>query len=246
MVLLSGMLGDASVWRDVADRLGDVAECRFPRIDGHDSVAALAASVLRESPGRFAVGGHSLGGIVALAVMRLAPGRVTGLALLNTSARPGSPEQLATWEQMARRTSEGEFGAVAGELATLTLPEGQRHPPLLERNAAMPSTVGATGFLRQLSAQRSRPDSRPFLGDIAVPTVVVTGALDEVSPAHLQQELVSGIPHARHVVLDCGHMSPLEAPEQVALVLGAWLDPTETSPKTPPEAETLPRRRATR
>ncbi len=224
LVLLSGMLGDHTLWDAVSGELADVADPCPLRIDRDDTIAAMAASVLREAPPHFALAGHSLGGIVALEVLRQAPERVTRLALLNTSAWPATPAQLEAWSAMTNRTDAGEFGDVAAELARLTLPERHRGDERVARNTMMAETVGADGFLRQLAAQASRPDARPLLNLIHVPTLVVAGALDHVCPPARQEELAAGIPTARLVVLDdAGHMSPLESPRAVAQALHLWL-----------------------
>jgi pimeloyl-ACP methyl ester carboxylesterase len=218
------MLGDDRVWGDVAAELSDVAQPSFPRIDQHDTIASMAAAVLTEAPERFALAGHSLGGIVALELLRQSPERVTRLALVNTSGRDASATQLESWATMVTRTKAGEFGEVAAELGHATLPEAHRGAELAARNTAMAETVGADGFLRQLAAQATRPDSRPTLQGVGVPTLVVTGALDHVCPPALQQELAGAIRGSRHVVIaDAGHMSPLETPHEVAQALRVWL-----------------------
>jgi len=224
LVLLSGMLGDHTVWAEVAADLADVAHCSFPRIDQADRIEDLSAAVLAEAPERFALAGHSLGGIVALQMLRDAPDRVTRLALVNTSARGASLVQLESWTELARRTYSGEFAAVAAELGRHTLPESRRFEDLVSRNTAMGDTVGASGFVRQLKAQSTRPESRPHLAQVAVPTLVVSGALDHVCPPALQEELAAGIPGARLVVIEsAGHMAPLENPHEVTQALRLWL-----------------------
>ena len=224
LMLLSGMLGDQTLWADVSRELADVALPGPRPIDEHDTITAMAASVLAQAPPRFAVAGHSLGGIVALEIVRQAPDRVTHLALLDTSAWPATPAQLDAWAAMAARTRAGEFAAVAAELGRHTLPEGHRTEALVARNTAMADTVGADGLLRQLAAQATRPDARPLLPTLDVPTLVVAGALDHVCPPVRQEELAAGIPGARLVVVDdAGHMAPLESPHAVAGALRAWL-----------------------
>lgn len=224
LVLLSGMLGDHSVWAGVATDLADIAHSCFPRIDQADTISSMAFDVLAQAPERFAVAGHSLGGIVALQVLRDAPERVTRIALVNTSGRDASTSQLQAWAELAVRTRAGEFEAVAQELGRHTLPECRREADLVARNVAMAASVGAPGLLRQLAAQSSRPDSRPHLVDVRLPTLVVSGALDHVCPPELQEELASGIPGARHVVLEAtGHMAPLESPHELARALREWL-----------------------
>lgn len=224
VVLLSGMLGDERLWDDVAAGIADIAVPWPARIDLDDSVAEMALSVLAAAPPRFALAGHSLGAIVALEVMRRAPRRVTRLALLNASARGPSAEQITAWAGARDRTENGEFDDVAGELARANLGAAHRDGDLVARNAAMAVTVGHDGFLRQLSAQVTRPESRPDLAAIDVPVVVVSGEDDTICHPRLQRELVDLCPRAELASIPgCGHMAPLEAPGAVIDVLRGWL-----------------------
>jgi pimeloyl-ACP methyl ester carboxylesterase len=222
LVLLPGMLGDASLFEDVVGALPDIP-CRPMRIDLDNSIDELAASVLAAAPERFALVGHSLGGIVAMEIWRRAPHRVTRLALLNTSARPPTEAQLAVWDAMRERVTSGGFEDLMTDLAADNL-GAANGTELATRWIDMARTVGVNGFLRQLDAQARRPDSRPSLPTITVPTVVVSGELDGVCPPELQQELAVGIPGARHVTVPgAGHMTPLDHPSEVAAHLTAWL-----------------------
>jgi 4-hydroxy-2-oxoheptanedioate aldolase len=226
VVVLAGMLGDEDFWADVAEALVGCAEVQSARIDLDETVSEMAETVLAGAPPAFALAGHSLGAIVALEIVRRAPGRVTRLALLNASARPPAEAQLAAWAEMRDRTEQGAFDAVVADFAGSCLAAHRRADTALRRRVeAMAATVGAPGLLRQLRAQASRPDGRPSLPSIAVPLLVVSGADDEVCPCALQEELVGAVPGSEHIVLDgVGHMSALEAPAAVAQALAAWLE----------------------
>ena len=217
VVLLSGMLGDEHLWDDV-----DVPTPWPLRIDLDDSIAELAESVLAAAPPRFAVVAHSLGAIVALEVQRRAPTRVTRLALLNSSARGAEPTQLAAWSRLAERVRGGEFDVIVRELAEATL--ASESTDLVDRNAAMGRAVGPAGFLRQLAAQATRPDSRDRLAAVDVPVLVVSGSADSICPPERQEELAAALPCARLVTIEGGHMLPLEAPVQVSAALREWWD----------------------
>lgn len=223
LVLLPGMLGDLRLFEDVAAALPSAVGRRGVRIDLDDSIEELAQSVLAAAPSRFALVGHSMGGIVALEVVRRAPHRVSRLGLLNTSARAASADQLDAWATLRDRAESGDFAAVVHEQAVLNL---GRHtePSLVRRWVAMALRVGPAGFVRQLRAQACRPDSRASLAGIGVPTLVVSGSDDAVCPPELQREVAAGIPGADHVTVDgAGHMSPLDHPNEVAAVLASWL-----------------------
>jgi pimeloyl-ACP methyl ester carboxylesterase len=225
LVLLPGMLGSARVFADVVADLPDTISCRPLRIDLDETVTDTAESVLAAAPPRFALAGHSLGGIVALEVWRRAPQRVTRLALLNSSARPPSDDQLHAWGELRARTERGAFAEVVAEQAAINVGEpGAQRPELVSRWIELAGDVGPEGFLRQLSVQASRLDARPHLIDISVPTLVLSGSDDTVCPAEIQAELAAAIPGAVHVTIDgAGHMSPLDHPCAVAAALGDWL-----------------------
>lgn len=224
VVMLPGTLGTADAFGDVVTHLGPAAPCRPCRTDLDDSLGAAADSVLASVPGRFALAGHSLGGIVALEVWRRAPDRVAGLALLNTSARAPSEAQVAAWSEQRARTESGEFDAVAGEQARLTAGRPGTHDgDLVDRCVAMAHSVGPDGFLRQLGVQVSREGHLDDVSAVSVPTIVVSGSDDEVCPTEIQAELAGAIPGARHVTIDgAGHMAPLDHPAHVARALDAW------------------------
>jgi pimeloyl-ACP methyl ester carboxylesterase len=209
----------------VAGDLLDAATIRVARIDLADSITGLAELVLAEAPAQFALAGHSLGAIVALAVARMAPERVTRLALLNASGRAPSDEQRANWSALADRVEAGEFLEVAYELALRNLPDFRRADgPLVSGSTRMAASIGSGGLLRQLAAQQSRGDLLPSLADVRVPTLVVSGERDDVSPVEWQRELARGIPGAHYRILpDTGHLSPCENPAGVASLLREWL-----------------------
>jgi pimeloyl-ACP methyl ester carboxylesterase len=232
LVLLPGMLGSARVFADVVGELGEAVSCRPLRIDLDETVGDAAESVLAAAPERFALAGHSLGGIVALAMWRRAPHRIARLALLNSSARPPSAEQLAAWSRLRQRTERGEFDAVVAEQAVTNVgaqPSGR--DDLVPRWVEIAADVGPDGLLRQLSMQASRDDSRPWLGSIDVPTLLLSGTSDRVCPPEIQAEIVAAVPGATHVTIDgAGHMTPLDHPAQVAAALRGWLDGSVPTP----------------
>ncbi len=225
LVLLPGQLGDVSVWATVAASLTDVCRCVGLRIDLDNTVEEMAQTVLAAAPRRFALAGHSLGGVVALEICRVDPERVSRLALVSASGRPASKEQRDAWSDLANRVAAGQFDQVVLELAHANLladhPDVDRN---LDRWFEMAATVGAAGLLRQLAAQTARPDSLPTLHTIRQPALVVSGSRDVISRPELQRELADGLPDARHVTLsDVGHMSPMESPDLLAQQLRRWL-----------------------
>jgi pimeloyl-ACP methyl ester carboxylesterase len=226
LILLPGMLLDAELFAHQTDHLSDVANVRVGDITTADTVEGLALSVLDDAPERFALAGLSLGGIVAFEILRRAPERVERLALLDTSARPPRPEQLELWREFERMTGEGRLAEVneGRIMPNLFHPDRRQDAGLAEKVRRMAAGIGEEAFLRQLSAQKSRPDSRGRLGEISCPTLVAAGRQDTLCPVDLQEEIFRAIPGSRLVIIeDCGHLSSLERPQAVTALLRYWL-----------------------
>ncbi len=190
-----------------------------------ETIADMAAAILRDAPPRFALGGLSMGGYIALEILRQAPERVTKLALLDTSARPDTPEATERRRGQIARAADGEYEAVmAGILPNLLHPDHRDDTALIERMARMGRVVGPDGFTRQQRAISGRIDSRPSLSAINVPTIVLVGDQDGVTPPETASEMADAIPGAHLVIApDAGHISTLEQPEAVTSALVAWL-----------------------
>ena len=226
LVLLSGALCDAALWRHQIAGLSDIADVRVGDLTRDDSVGAMAARVLAGAPSRFALAGISLGGYVALEIMRRAPERVTRLALLDTTARP-EEEASAAGNPAARDAGVAGLGQV-GLLTTLLVhPKRLADRRLATILGAMAERVGRKAFLRQQRASRSRPDSRADLAAIVCPTLLICGRQDPLAPPALHEEMATAIPGAELLIIEeCGHLPPLEQPEEVTGALRRWLQRT--------------------
>jgi pimeloyl-ACP methyl ester carboxylesterase len=190
-----------------------------------DSLRAIVARLLAAAPPRFALAGLSMGGYIAFEVMRQAPQRVTRLALLDTSAKPATPESNALRQEMIDLAASGPFDKVMAMLwMRLVAPSRREDPALREIVRRMATETGPDGFTRQQRAIMGRPDSRPGLQAIAVPTLVLVGDEDILTPPAEAQEIAGGISGAELVVVPgAGHLATLEAPESVTAAMAAWL-----------------------
>lgn len=190
-----------------------------------DSIGGMAAILLRRAPERFALAGLSMGGYVALEVMRQAPQRVTRLALLDTTARPDSEEAKDRRSRMIALAEGGYFEKTHAMLwENLVHPEHQKDRQLEGKVLRMMHDTGAGAFIRQQHAIMKRKDSQPYLSDIAVPTLVLVGREDATTPVELAEEMAVAIPKAQLAIIEkCGHLSPLEQPDAVTDALVAWL-----------------------
>ena len=188
-------------------------------------IKATAARIFKEAPPRFALAGLSFGGYIAFEMMRQAKARIAKLALLDTSARPDTPEQTAGRKAQIEMAQTGRYG----EIADLSIPrylhrDRQNDPAMTGIVRQMTDETGPEAFVRQQQAIMSRPDSCPLLGSIRCPTLVLVGDGDIATPPELNKEIADGIAGARFVVVpDCGHLSTIERPEAVNAALAEWL-----------------------
>lgn len=223
LLLLPGLLCDARLWRDAAQGL--VADLTLD-----DSIEAMAARALAQAdaawgPGsRFSLAGLSMGGYVALALWRLAAPRIERLALLDTSARPDTEEQRARRQALMALSRQGQFKGVTPRLLPMLIHPARQDTPLAQEVMDMAARVGPDAFLRQQRAIMDRPDSRPALPGITVPTLVACGAEDILTPPDRHAEMAALIPGARLVQFaGCGHLPTMEDPAAVVPVLAEAL-----------------------
>jgi pimeloyl-ACP methyl ester carboxylesterase len=228
LVLLPGTLCDARLWSHPQTYLSDVAQVSVGELSGDNTVSGIARLVLATAPPRFALAGLSLGGIVALEIMRQAPERVTRLALLNTNARPMRVSQVKVWTDRMERARAGQLAAVVEEILPEWFGAGRGQPGAWWTTAEqMARSFSAEVFIQQAQANVGRVDSRPGLAHIACPTLVVAGREDNLCPLELHEEMAAAIPGATRVVVEqCGHLSALEQPQAVTALLRHWLQLT--------------------
>jgi len=189
------------------------------------SMAEIAGNILASAPPRFALGGISMGGYLCFEIMRQAPERVLRLALLDTSALPDTPEATALRRQTIAQAESGDFAAVLAAASTALLhPAHRGNEELVAASVRMGLAVGLDGFRRQTEAIIARPDSRPGLADISVPTLVLVGDADPFTPPERSREIAAAIPGAKLVVVpECGHNSTHEQPDVVSRALVEWI-----------------------
>lgn len=225
LVLLPGLLCDRALWAAQIAALEDVAATSVGDLTRSDDLATMARQVIDEAPPRFALAGLSMGGYVAFEVMRQAPERVLRLALLDTSARPDSPDRAQQRRDFIRLAQTGEFKGLTPRLLPQWVhPERMKDPDFVEAVTSMTQRVGRDAFIRQQTAILGRPDSRPGLARIRVPTLVLCGRQDMATPVEVAREIAADIEEARLVIVEeCGHLATMEKPDAVNAAMRAWL-----------------------
>jgi len=224
LILLPGLLCDAGLWQYQMTALAEFSEPSVADLTASDSIAAMASSVLAAAPERFALAGLSMGGYVAFEILRRASERVSHLALLDTSARADTEEVRVRRHGLIELARIGKFKGVTPRLLPLLLHAEHLVEPFTGIVTGMAERVGQAAFIRQELAILNRIDSRPSLAAIDVPTLVLCGDADQLTPPAIAEEIAAGIAGARFTLIEgSGHLSPLEQPEVVNRAMIEWL-----------------------
>lgn len=226
LILVPGLLCDAELWQAQSTALGTDFEVRIADTTGADSMAGFAQAVLETAPERFALAGLSMGGYIVQEVLRQAPERVSHVAMVDTNARADTPEQSENRKRMMGIAEAGGLDKVVAEmLPNLIHPDHLAVPEIADAFGRMAARLGVAAFLRQQTAIMNRIDGRPFLADIAVPTLILCGEQDALTPVKVHEEMADGIgdPAELVVIPDCGHLSTLEKPDAVNAAMRRWL-----------------------
>ncbi|MDB5819683.1 MAG: alpha/beta hydrolase family protein [Rhizobacter sp.] len=231
LILIPGLAADATLWQGQIDGLGPLLEDRHPvrvtdviaRFETH---AEMASALLAEHPGPLILAGSSMGGIVAMEVMRQAPERIVAWALLGTTARADTPEMKVIREAAFALIRNGQFEKVILDNVPVSFHESRLHDqPLIDVLLGFLRRSGPDQLISQNIATMARPDSRPMLASVTCPTLVMCGDSDRVTPPELSREIASLVAHSQlEFVKDCGHLLTMERPAEVNAVLLQWLN----------------------
>ncbi|MGB8399858.1 alpha/beta fold hydrolase [Bradyrhizobium sp.] len=225
ILLVPGLVSSPRIFAPVVPALWRFGPVMVANHIRDDNMGAIARRILAEAPPRFALAGHSMGGYIAFEIIRQAPERVARLALMNTQARPDTPEATVRRRGMIARAQGGEYRAVLDELLPGFVHSSRRNDAALRQLVYdMGDDVGPEAFVRQQTAVIGRVDSRPTLAWIRCPTLVLTGDEDNTIQNSLSVEIADGIHGAKLVILpNCGHLPQPEQPRATAEALVEWL-----------------------
>ncbi|WP_298830151.1 alpha/beta hydrolase [uncultured Planococcus sp.] len=226
LVLLPGTLCDARQWEHQIDHLSAIADITIGDVTSGDTLKEMANTVLAKAPAKFSLAGLSLGGMVALEIIKQAPERVNRLALLNTNPTGPKPEQRTAWNGFINLVNEGRFNEITKDhlLPYLVHPNHLTNVELTSAIIEMAEAVGPDAYLRQLHAVATRINYVPYLQSIPCPTLILVGKEDTICPVSLHKEMHDHIPNSGIIIVkECGHLSSMEQPEAVTNALREWL-----------------------
>ena len=225
VMFLPGLLNDASLFEEQVTALSTLASVSVADLSRAETIPGMAEAVLKEAPeGQFVLVGLSMGGYVAFEIIRQAPERVCGLILLDTSARPETPESSATRRALINLADIDLDAVIEQLLPKLSHPKLMGLPAVRGVIQSMAASLGKEVFIRQQKAIMGRPDSRPTLGKITCPTLVICGREDLITPPEIAEEIAAGIKHAQLKIIEqSGHLSTLDQPEAVSKLICSWI-----------------------
>ena len=226
LVLLPGMMCDARLFFPQISALSGHRAVMVAPMGGADSMADLAREVLANAPPRFALAGLSMGGILAMEILRQAPERVAKLALLDTNPRAELPDVKARRTPQMEAVKAGRLRAVMrDEMKPNYLVDSPRKPEILDLCMDMALDLGSQVFLNQSIALRDRSDQQATLAAYKGKALVLCGRHDALCPVE-RHELMQGLlDNSRlEIIENAGHLPTLEQPEHTTAALIRWLE----------------------
>ncbi len=226
LVFLPGMMCDARLFWPQLLSFGPHRSVMVAPITGASSIGALAARVLEDAPRRFALAGLSMGGIVAMEVLRRAPERVTRIALMDTNPLPETPQVAAAREPHIIAVQTGRLTEIMrDEMKPRYLAPGPKRIDVLNLVMEMAEGLGPEVFVAQSRALQRRPDQQKVLRTTKVPALVLCGEHDALCPVKRHEFMAELIPNATlRIIPDAGHLPTLEQPEATNAALAEWIE----------------------
>ncbi|MBR0827915.1 alpha/beta hydrolase [Bradyrhizobium manausense] len=225
IALLPGLLCDAQVWAGQHVDLAHLATVAVADFSKESSIEAMAAKALSEIAGPLVAIGHSMGGRVALEMVRQGKERIVGLGLLNTGIHVRREGEVEKRAELVRLAYDSGMGALADRwLPGMLDPARKDDQVLLASMRSMVMRATPEQHERQIQALLNRPDPRGFLRDIACPTLALVGRQDQWSPLAQHEEIAALIPGTKLAIIEnAGHMAPMERPAETSAALCRWL-----------------------
>lgn len=231
LVCVPGLMCDHTVWEPLFPYLSSTSATHVVDHGHADSLEQMAVQLLKDAPAEFLIAGHSMGARVALEVVRLAPERIAGVALLDTGYLPkasgtAGEEEVGKRLKLLHKAQTQGVRAMAHEwVQGMVHPDRLADEALIERILTMFERKDAEIFAKQIHALIHRPDATKVLSSLQVPTLILCGQQDAWSPPSQHEAMHQLAPQAvLEVIAHAGHMAPMEMPSEVAAAMLRWLE----------------------
>lgn len=217
ILLLPGTLCNEMLWENQIDILSKYTDVYVGDVTKSDSIEKIAEDVLKEAPPNFILAGLSLGGMVALEIMKQAPERVKKLALLDTNPHLPTNKQITVWKKFIQIAVAGKFNEITEKHLLKSLLSSHNSNTHLESIVIrMSEETGKEVMVRQMLALMTRTEFKSILPTINIKTYVLVGSDDVVCPVEMSKYIADNIADSELIIIDgAGHLSSLEQPEVV-------------------------------
>jgi len=225
VVLIPGMMCDARLYGPQIEVLSRERTVIVACATQGERIEEIASNILTALPAKFALAGLSMGGIIAMEILRRAPERVTRIALMDTNPLAETPQSAAGYEPMLVGVKAGRLDDVMrGFMKPDYLAPGPGRMQVLALMQEMARDLGPEVFTRQVRALQRRRDQQGTLRKCKVPTLVMCGRRDGLTPVKRHTFMAELIPYARlEIIENAGHVPVLEAPDESIDALRDWL-----------------------
>tara|TARA_B110000008_G_scaffold247014_1_gene258247 strand:- start:140 stop:817 length:678 start_codon:yes stop_codon:yes gene_type:complete len=223
--MIPGMMCDGRIFSPQIDELSDSIKISIADISGHSSVEELASEVLKNSPPKFHLLGHSMGGIVAMEMCSQEPSRIEKLVLMDTNPKAELEEVKAMREPQIQAAKQGKLlDVMRDEMKPNYLADTEDKERILQICMDMAMSMGPEVFIKQSKALQSRLDQQNTLCSIDFPVLLICGSSDMLCPVERHELMHSIINDSElRVINNAGHMPSLEQPQETTRVLKKWL-----------------------
>ncbi len=224
--MIPGMMCDERIFAPQIEGLSDSIRIIVADISGYSTVHELAAEVLKKSPPKFDLLGHSMGGIVAMEMYSQEPNRIEKLVLMDTNPKAELEEVKAMRDPQMKTAREGKLvDVMRDEMKPNYLDASDNRESILHTCMEMAKSMGTEVFINQSKALQTREDQQSTLRLIEVPVLVICGSNDKLCPVERHELMHSIINHSElKIINNAGHMPTLEQPKETTEVLKKWLN----------------------
>lgn len=224
VVFLPGLMCDARVFSTQVTAFSPHVPVMVGPVTGGDRIEEIASRLLDALPRRFALCGMSMGGIVAMEILRRAPDRVSRIALMNTNSLAETPQSAGDYEPVIIKLKSGGLDeAVEMIIKPESLAPGTGRAQVQALVRSMATHIGAKTIVKQIRAVQRRKDYQAVLRRCQVPALVMCGAHDRLTPVKRHELMADLMPQARLKVLEhSGHLPAMEQPDEVISELFEW------------------------
>ncbi len=225
VVMIPGMMCDERIFAHQIEELSTDTDIYIADISKYSSIQELASDVLENSPPKFFLVGHSMGGIVAMEMCSQEPDRIEKLVIMDSNPKPELEETKLKREPQIRDVISGNLAQVMKEeMKPNYLADSYKQKDILNTCMEMALTLGPEVFVRQSRALQSRDDQQSTLKDLDIPVLIMCGSEDKLCSIEKHELMHNIINDSKlEVIKNAGHLPTLEQPTKTTEVLKIWL-----------------------